>query len=359
MSEKTKLTTRERVLRTYRHQEVDRIAMLDTAWRGTVKRWQNEGMPANINWQDYFGFDHVTRVSTNNSPRFERKIIEETDRYTIVTSPWGQTMKQFKELDSTPEILDCYYNTAERWEEAKARMLTPDPSRIPWKTLKDNAAKWEADGEFRQLVIWFGFDVAHSHMVGTEDLLVGMYDDPDWITDMFDTYLTTSLNLAQEILDAGYKFDGIMWYDDMGYKNTTFFSPDMYREILKPYHKRAVDWAHERGLVTELHSCGYIEPLIPDLVDIGVEMLNPLEIKAGMDPLRLKKTFGDKLAFHGGINAQLWDDPELVKAEMERIIPIMKEKGGYVFASDHSIPNSVSFQTMTEIADLAKKLGTF
>ncbi|MBQ9117373.1 MAG: hypothetical protein IJY04_10145, partial [Clostridia bacterium] len=156
-----------------------------------------------------------------------------------------------------------------------------------------------------------------------------------------------------------YKFDGIFWYDDMGYKNTTFFSPEMYRELLKPFHKRAVDWAHERGLVTELHSCGFVEPLIPDLVDIGVEMLNPLEIKAGMNPTKLKELYGDKLAFHGGINAQIWDDPEKVKAEMERIIPMMNEGGGYVFASDHSIPNSVSYKTMTEISELAHKLGTY
>ena len=196
-------------------------------------------------------------------------------------------------------------------------------------------------------------------MAGTENVLLGMYDDPDWITDMFDTYLHTSLSLCQKILDAGYEFDGIFWYDDMGYKNTTFFSPKLYRKLLKPYHKKAVDWAHERGLVTELHSCGFIEPLIPDLVEIGVQMLNPLEIKAGMDPLRLKSLYGDKLAFHGGINAQLWDDPELVKAEMERIIPIMKENGGYVFASDHSIPNSVSFENMKMISELAHKLGSF
>ena len=353
------MTPRERMIRTFRHQEVDRIPMMDTAWRGTVKRWQNEGMPLRVDWQDHFGYDHWLRVHPNNSPLYERKVIEENDRYVIATSQWGQTVKQFKALDSTPEILDCYYNTPERWEEAKARMLKPDPSRIPWKMLQENAPKWEANGEFRQLVVWFGFDVAHSHMVGTEDFLIGMYEDPDWITDMFDTYLTTSLNMCQEILDAGYKFDGIFWYDDMGYKNTTFFSPEMYRELLKPFHKRAVDWAHERGLVTELHSCGFIEPLIPDLVEIGVEMLNPLEIKAGMNPERLKATYGDKLAFHGGINAQLWDDPEKVKAEMERIIPVMKEGGGYVFASDHSIPSSVSYKTMTEISELARKLGTY
>ena len=88
-------------------------------------------------------------------------------------------------------------------------------------------------------------------------------------------------------------------------------------------------------------------------------VLNPLEIKAGMDPARLKTLYGDKLAFHGGINAQLWDDIDKVKAEMERIIPVMKEGGGYVFASDHSIPNSVSLQNMTEILKLARKLGKY
>lgn len=353
------MTTRERMLRTYRHQEIDRILMVDSAWEGTVHRWRREGLPANVSWEDYFGFDGIVRVLPNNSPRYPSRVIEETDRYRIVTTEWGATQKQFKELDSTPETLDHYYCTPERWKEAKEKMLDCSDDRIPWDYLKNEAPKWEADGRFRQLIIWFGFDVTHSHMVGTENMLISMYDDPDWVMDMFDTYLTSSLSLCQKILDAGYKFDGIFWYDDMGYKNTTFFSPQLYRELLKPYHKKVVDWAHERGMVTELHSCGYIEPLLPDLVDIGVEMLNPLEIKAGMDPARLKSLYGDKLSFHGGINAQLWDKPELVKAEMERIIPIMKEGGGYVFASDHSIPNSVSFETMKEIAALAHKLGKY
>lgn len=353
------MTTRERMLRTYRHQEIDRILMVDSAWEGTVNRWRREGLPANVSWEDYFGFDGIVRFQPNNSPKYPSRVIEETDRYRIVTTEWGATQKQFKELDSTPETLDHYYCTPERWEEAKEKMLDCSGDRIPWDYLKNEAPKWEADGRFRQLIIWFGFDVTHSHMVGTENMLISMYDDPDWVMDMFDTYLISSLNLCQKILDAGYKFDGIFWYDDMGYKNTTFFSPQLYRELLKPYHKKVVDWAHERGMVTELHSCGYIEPLLPDLVDIGVEMLNPLEIKAGMDPARLKSLYGDKLSFHGGINAQLWDKPELVKAEMERIIPIMKEGGGYVFASDHSIPNSVSFETMKEIAALAHKLGKY
>lgn len=353
------MTTRERMLRTYRHQEIDRMLMVDSAWQGTVARWKREGMPKDVDWQDYFGFDKIARVKPNNSPRFEMKTLEETDTYRIVTTCWGATQKQFKAQDSTPESLDYFYSEIERWPEAKARMLEYHEDRIPWDYLKQNYPIWKAEGRFLQLGLWFGFDVAHSHMIGTEDFLVALLEEPEWVTDVFDTYLTTSLDLCQRILDAGYEFDGVMWWDDMGYKNTTFFSTQLYRELLKPYHKKAVDWAHERGLVTELHSCGYIEPLLPDLLDVGIEMLNPLEIKAGMNPVQLKSQYGDKIAFHGGINAQLWDKPELVRAEMERIIPIMKQGGGYVFASDHSIPNSVSFEDMKKIAALAHRLGKY
>lgn len=355
----TELTSRERMLRTYRRQEIDRIMMVDSAWAGTQKRWYAEGMPAGVDWRKYFGFDNVIRVCPDNSPRFEYMVLDKTDRYRIETTSWGQTKRVFNALDSTPEVLDNYYCDSDRWAEAKARMLEYHDNRIPWDYLKKNYPIWKKEGLFTQLTVWFGFDVAHSHMIGTENVLVGMYDEPEWITDVFDTYLNTSLDLCQKILDAGYEFDGIFWYDDMGYKNSPFFSPSMYRELLKPYHKKVIDWAHERGMVTELHSCGFIEPLVGDLVEIGLEMLNPLEIKAGMDPFKLKNLYGDKLAFHGGINAQLWDDIDKVKAEMERIIPVMKEGGGYVFASDHSIPNSVSFENMKQIAELAHKLGKY
>ena len=353
------LTERERILRTYRHQEVDRIPMMDTPWAGTLRRWKNEGLPQNVAWEDHFGYDRWIKICPDNSPRFERRILEENERYIIGTTHWGGTQKTFRELDSTPEVLEFYYDTPDKWEEAKAAMKTYHEDRIPWKYLEQNYPKWKAEGRFLQLTAWFGFDVAHTRMTGTENMLVSMYDEPEWVTDMFDTYLTTSLDLCDRILAAGYEFDGIFWYDDMGYKGSPFFSPALYRELLFPYHKKVVDWAHERGLVTEMHSCGYIEPLLPDIVNTGVEMLNPLEIKAGMDPFKLKALYGDKLAFHGGINAQIYDDIELVTSEMERIIPKMKEGGGYVFASDHSIPNSVSYNNMKIISELAHKLGKY
>ena len=353
------LTERERALRTFKRQEIDRIAMVDSPWAGTLRRWKQEGLPENVQWYEHFGFDRWCTVLADNSPRFERKVLEENDRYKIVTTQWGGTQKVFNALDSTPEMLDYYCKTSDKWPEVKAKMQTFYEDRIPRKLLDQNYAKWKSEGRFVRLMLYFGFDVSHSRLTGTENMLIGMFEEPEWIMDIYDTYLTTSLELSQRMLDEGYEFDAVYFMDDMGYKGSPFFSPETYREILKPFHKRACDWAHERGMVVQLHSCGYIEPLIPDLLDAGIEMLNPLEVKAGMDPFRLKNLYGDRLAFHGGINAQLWDNIELVKAEMERIIPALKEGGGYVFASDHSIPNSVSFENMTQIAELAHRLGKY
>ena len=186
-----------------------------------------------------------------------------------------------------------------------------------------------------------------------------MADNPEWVEDMFNTYLDINLAMMQMVLDAGYLVDEIYWPDDMGYKNTQFFSLNMYRNLLKPVQKRAVDWIHERGMKAHLHSCGLVDKFVPEFVDIGIDALNPLEVKAGMDPVALKAAWGDRLVFHGGINAVLWDQPGQIEAEMERVIPLMKENGGYIFASDHSIPDSVSLEDFTHIIETYKRVARY
>jgi uroporphyrinogen decarboxylase len=188
---------------------------------------------------------------------------------------------------------------------------------------------------------------------------MALAENPEWCMDMFDHELTMSTQLLDMVWDAGYHFDSVMWYDDMGYKQNQFFSLGMYREVLKPFHKRAIEWIHSKGAKAHLHSCGDINPLVPELVGLGLDALNPLEVKAGMDPAHLKKTYGKDLVFHGGINAVLWDKPEQIRAEMERTVPVMKENGGYIFSSDHSVPDSVSLEDFRGIVELAKKLGRY
>jgi uroporphyrinogen decarboxylase len=90
-----------------------------------------------------------------------------------------------------------------------------------------------------------------------------------------------------------------------------------------------------------------------------LDSLNPLEVKAGMDPIRLKMEYGDKLVFQGGLNAVLWDDKEKIIAEINRVVPVMKENGGYIFSSDHSIPNTVSLDNFKAIIAEVKRVGSY
>jgi len=352
------MTTKERFLRMYEHREADRIPIIDSPWNGTFHRWYGEGLPRNVDWEDYFGIDKTAGISVDITPRYEKKIIEETDTYTIYTTGWGVTQKELKGHDTTPEFLDFKVTTPEAWAEAKARMTLED-ERIPWDLLKADYDRWQAEGRWITANFWFGFDVTHSWMVGTETLLMALYEEPEWCVDMFNTYLDRCIALFDRVWDAGYSFDCITWPDDMGYKGTTFFSNDMYRELLKPVHKRAVEWAHAKGIYAHLHSCGDIMTRIDDLVDIGIDALNPLEVKAGMDPLKLKREHGHELVLHGGVNAVLWDKRDEIIEEIDRVVPALKENGGYIFSSDHSVPNTVSLGNFRAIVEEVKRVGRY
>ena len=108
-----------------------------------------------------------------------------------------------------------------------------------------------------------------------------------------------------------------------------------------------------------LHSCGDVNPLVPELIEVGIEMLNPLEVKAGMDPVALKEKYGDVLGFHGGINAVLYGETDALFEEMRAVIPAMKKDGGYMLSSDHSVPDSVSLEQFKQFVALGKELGSY
>lgn len=352
------MTTHERMARMYAHQEADRIPVTDSPWGATIERWQREGMPENVSYVDFFGLDKIAHFGVDNSPRYPVRVVEETDEYVVNTTAWGATLKNWKHIASTPEFMDFTIDGPDAWREAKARM-SPTSDRIPWDNLKANYKHWRDEGHWIEAGLWFGFDVTHSWTVGTERLLMALLTDPEWCVDMFNHFLDVDIALLDRVWDAGYTFDAVNWPDDMGYKHNQFFSLRTYRTLLKPVHKRAVEWAHAKGVKVRLHSCGDVNPFIPELIEIGVDGLNPLEVKAGMDPIYIKETFGDKLLLHGGINAVLWDDKERIEEEMRRVIPVVKANGGYIFSSDHSVPSAVSLENFRTIVNLAKELGAY
>ncbi len=352
------MTTHERMTRMYEHRDADRVPITDGPWSSTLERWHREGLPEDVNWAEYFGLDHFAGVSADNGPQYPSEVIEETEEYTVSKSAWGTTQRSWKHAGGVPEFLDFRVKDRDTWAEAKSRMV-PDRDRVDWKSLEQNYPKWRNDGRWIAAGLWFGFDVTHSWFIGTQQVLTAMIDDPEWLQDIFSHSLDVHIALFDQVWDAGYEFDEVGWCDDLGFKNNQFFSIGMYRDLLKPVHKRACDWAHSKGAKVRLHSCGDVRPFIPEFIEIGVDMLNPIEVKAGMDPVLLKGQYGDDIGFHGGINAVNFTDMDALEEEMRRVVPEMKKDGGYVLSSDHSVPDAVSLSDFTRFVELAKELGSY
>jgi len=243
------MTTFERMKRMYEHREADRVPVTDGPWASTVERWRREGMPEGASVKDYFDLDDFAGLWVDNSPRYPTQVLEETEEYTINTTAWGATLKNWKHTGGVPEFLDFTIKDPDTWAEAKARMQ-PTRDRVNWEHLKDAYPKWRESGAWVSAALWFGFDVTHSWVVGTERLLMAMVEQPEWVVDMFNHFLDVDLALLDMVWDEGYHFDEVRWPDDMGYKLTPFFSTSMYRELLRPVHKRACDWAHAKGVIS-------------------------------------------------------------------------------------------------------------
>jgi uroporphyrinogen decarboxylase len=354
----SEMTSHERFKRMYEHREADRVPVIDTPWGATVERWRREGMPEDVHWTDYFDVDRLPAYRPDTSPRYPVETVEETDEYVVRTTSYGVTVRNWKHAASTPEFLDHTVTDPDAWRAARERM-TPSPDRIDWDRLKREYPRWREQGSWVGLGFWFGFDITHSWIVGTERVLMALVENPEWVMDMFGHELDMCIAHGEMLLEAGYEFDEISWPDDMGYKLNQFFSVPMYRELLKPFHQRAIEWAHSKGMKARLHSCGDVRPFVPELVEIGLDALNPLEVKAGMDPAAVKADYGDRLVLHGGINAVLWDQPEAIEEEIRRVVPKLKAGGGYIFSSDHSVPSSVSLEDFRGIVELAKEVGSY
>ena len=352
------MTARERIGRAIAHQEPDCVPVFDSPWSATHERWVREGMPADADYREFFGLDCVSHIQPDTSPRYPVRVIEETDEYQISTSAWGVTLKSWKHAASTPQFLDFTVTDPDSWRAARARMTTAR-DRIDWDRLARDYPRWRREGHWIEGHFWFGFDITHSWFVGTERILMALVEEPDWCREMFETELDMCIAHFDMLWEAGYTVDAIFWPDDMGYKFNQFFSLTTYRELIKPVHRRAVEWAHAKGIPVRLHSCGDIRPFIPEFIDIGIDCLHPLEVKAGVDPLAVKREFGDRLALNGGLNALLYDDPDRFATEMRRVVPTLKAGGGYLLSSDHSIPSSVSLETFRAIVKLARELGSY
>ncbi|HOT92545.1 MAG TPA: uroporphyrinogen decarboxylase family protein [Anaerolineae bacterium] len=357
------LTGIERIGNILQRKPVDRIGLFEHFWSDTQKVWTEQGhIRPEENLADHFGFDMETCWTFNvvADLDFEPQVLEETEETILTKDGNGAILRRHKLHDATPEHVDFTVKDRAGWEEHIKPKLTPDRRRINFTAYREAKERARRAGRF---FMWSGVNVFEimKDVVGHEYMLMGMALDPDWVRDMAMTYAQLTVDL-QEILFAEEGWpDGIWYYEDMGFKQHPFMSPRMYREIIQPAHTLSIGFAKAHGKPVVMHSCGYVEPLVPGMIEAGIDCLQVIEVKAGMDLLKLYRNFGDRISFMGGIDvrALYTNDRAVIDAELEAKIPVVMQNYGYVLHSDHSIPNTVYYETYRYFIEKGLTLGTY
>ncbi|NLF19652.1 MAG: hypothetical protein GX595_20670 [Lentisphaerae bacterium] len=360
------MTGIERIGRILKRQPVDRIGLCEDFWGDTQKLWCSQGhIREGEALDDHFGFDLTIAWVFNlvADLDFVPVTIEETVETRLVKDGNYATLRRHKLHDSTPEHVDFDVRERASWEELvrpRLQRTADDTRRIHFEAYRNARRRAAANGRF---FFWGGVNVFECiHPVcGHEHMLAGMALDPEWVADMANVYADLLIRLMEELFAREGQPDGIWFYEDMGFKERPFMSPAMYRELIWPAHRKTVDFCHGRGLPVVMHSCGFVEPLLPHMVEAGIDCLQVIEVKAGMDPLRIHRNFGDRLSLCGGMDARnlVKNDIDAIRRELAWKIPVLKANNGYILHSDHSIPDTCAYETYRFFVDEGLKLGSY
>ncbi len=208
-----------------------------------------------------------------------------------------------------------------------------------------------------ELAAWMrGFENFYADLVTNEKLAVGLMRR---ILEIKMRYWEIALR------EAGEDVDVVGEADDLGAQLRPLISPATYRRLIKPLHKELFDFIHSRTHAKLFfHSCGAIRPLIPDLIDVGVNVLNPVQVSAaGMDSAELKQEFGNELVFWGGgVDTQhilAHGTPEQVREEVQRRIKDLAANGGFIFAPVHNIQGNVPAENILAMWEAWKEAGEY
>jgi uroporphyrinogen decarboxylase len=353
------MTSRERVTAALNFQRPDRLPVSDALWDGLQQVWIEEGMPADVSPVDHFDWD-IESMFIDASPRFDTVILSRGEGNITYEDRSGYTVKKSDGRSGTLDFIDHKTKTQEDWENTtKPRMILDDPSgtaRIDsasyfchlddyptWEEAKKKFDVIYARDRFVLFTAYGPWEATWRHHA-LDEMLVEILDEPEWCAEMFNTYTDLLLDVLQRCLDHGMKPDGIYLPEDMGFKTSLLINPTTWDELLRPCYERIGAFVRKHDIRFLMHSDGRIWDLIPRLLKIGVEALNPLECAAGMDIAELRKRHPGQMACYGNISAAgLLGERDALEAELLRKIPYATD-GGFIMHSDHSIPFGVTYE---------------
>lgn len=175
-------------------------------------------------------------------------------------------------------------------------------------------------------------------MRGMANLLMDMVENPGFVDELFEAITEFNLGLVRRAL--AFPVDAVYFGDDWGQQHGMIMGPKLWRRFLKPHLARMYGTVREADRYVFIHSCGKVDEIFPDLIEIGLSCFNPFQPEV-MDVYEMKRVYGDRLAFHGGLSTQRtlpYGTPDDVRAEARRLMREIGKGGGYILAPAHGIP---------------------
>lgn len=341
------MTSKQRVLDAINHKKTDRVP---------VDLWVTEEVMSKL--CSHFHTDQPDMVMRELGvdirlvePKYTGPSLELPNG--MVKDIWGVTRRRIDYSEGSYLEVETYPLEGDISTSDLENYLWPDPDNYDYSTIPGICEKY---GEYAILNVGDRLNrtsvlKAAIYLRGMQQLMFDMSLNPALVKALLGKISDYYLAHNERIFKAGEGLiDIFMMGDDFGTQRGLLISPQMFREFFAPKLREFADQAKSYGLKVMLHSCGSVRELIPDLINIGVDILNPVQTNAErMIPEELKREFGDHICFHGGVDIQQilpFGSTEDVKHEVKELIYVLGKDGGYILASTHNIQTDIPVENI-------------
>ena len=344
----------------------ERMGICEDFWPETVQfAWPEEGVAVEQDPTEYYDLDMVDLMEYWRGWRFcqesfyknYKTILDDSETH-IYQDGWGATVRRFKKQGGPPEHIAFDLTSREVWEKKyREPLLQLDKGRfLDIGDLKERYTRYKAGGFYTMYNNTFVFENLRYSM-GDVGMLEAMYDDPEWIHDFCKVFTDFTITHLEYVFSEVGVPDAYTIYDDMAYTTSSFCSPAMYREMITPYHKRLVQFLKSYGIGVILHSCGKIDNQLENIIEAGIDCVQPLEAKTGMDLFAMADAFKGKIAFMGNIDIRALETNcfETIDREiLPKLRKIREQRIPYIFHTDHSVSPLVNVASYEHALELVR-----
>ena len=365
----------KRILSALSHQESDQVPIGEFFWTNFVKRAKQDlGVSNGFDPYRHWDLDFVV-VNPNMDPHVTGiQVLEDSADRKVVKTGFEATIER-RATYPMPHFLEF---ATQSYEDMRAFVFDDPADPRRYHTAIDDQINAVGDAlnlnlpSFVDRVKSYADDfcvfgsVCEPHemiwrILGTENVLIKMAENPtemERFTERLGDFLVGIVK--GQIEAAGNKLTGLYIWGDVAYRRGMMFSPVYYRRVYKPQLKRLCDEVHAAGLKVIYHGCGNASAVYEDMIEAGVDCYNPLEAKADLDVLALKRKFGKSWTFNGNIDIRVLstNDHNQVRQEVLRKLNAAKG-GGYIIQSDHSVSGDVDASTYDYFVRLVREHGRY